>query len=1195
MNILTDCIRADSEYGHLLYTLKSLRGSNPLPVIAAGLSDGASDALTVSLIADMKSDGWGCVLIVCPEEKECVRSQTLLSNAGLRAAFFPARDLTLYNVTASHDFEHERLKVLSGLIDRRYDAIITTPDASLGYTIPAERLKKSEITIYADDRIDTERLAISLSKAGYMKVDMVEVAGQFAVRGGIVDIYPPSAAYDMGDGKKDGSSPVRIELFGDEIDRMGVFDPESQRFTEGIAGVVVTPAREVLPDEESAAAVKRAVSSQLKKVTDERTKTELKGELAALDAGGEIHFLDKYINLVYPEKECLLDYFPASSPVFVRNTQAVTDRLKASEWLINQTITELLEGGTVAGKYTEYSKPQAAFDHFCDSCTTLHLDSLSHGMSGRKLGGLFGFRSKHTVSYAGNFPLLSDDLDSYTRGGFKVLLSVENETAAKNTLELLTDKGFKAFMSLGKGKGDFTISTLPAGSVLILWGAGIRGYELTVPKIAVLSTNPESRGGSAGGTKMKKKSKRRAGTEAIMSYNELEVGDLVVHETYGIGRYMGIENLTVGGISRDYIKIQYAGSDRLFLPVEKMDMVSRYIGAAAEDGMVKLSHFGGVEWGRAKAKAKAAVKDIAKDLIRLYAERMRRAGFGFPQDDDFQRDFEAAFEYEETDGQLTAAEDIKADMIRTVPMDRLLCGDVGYGKTEVAFRAAFKAVMGGKQVAILVPTTILALQHYQTATSRMRGFPVRIDMVSRFRSAKEQAMTLRALKRGDVDIIIGTHRLLSKDVEFRDLGLLIVDEEQRFGVAQKEKIKQLCGNIDVLTLTATPIPRTLNMAMGGIRDISVLDEAPGDRLPIQTYVLEHDDLIITEAIRRELRRGGQVFYLHNIVEDIDAVAINMRKSLPDARIVTAHGKMEKEQLEEIWGRMLLGEIDILICTTIIETGVDVPNANTLIVDNAHRLGLSQLHQIRGRVGRSSRRAYAYFTYPPARALTEIAEKRLMAVREYAEFGAGFRIALRDLELRGAGNLLGTEQHGHLDAVGYDLYIKLLNEAVLEERGEKPKVKPDCTVTLDISAFIPASYVSSTAQRMALYKRIAMIQNEFDRRDITDELVDRYGDLPAPVSSLLSVALLRSEAIECGINKVVQDGGNIRLYQADADIGAWLAVSKVFPNTLKLLSSPEEHVLVKTDRKEDTCAYLGKILLKYIELKNEKPVDSGRKM
>jgi len=1186
-NILTDAIRADGEYAHLFKTLKSLRKTKPMPVIAAGLCDGATDALTVSLLGDMRAEKFGTTLIVCAEEKECMRTLAALKSFGIRAVFFPARDLNMYNVTASHEYEHERLLVLSGICDRRYDAVITTPDAALGYTVPRERLEAAQIGIWAADEVNIDALCTSLTAAGYVRVDLTEGAGQFAVRGGIIDIYPTYAEYDTGDARRGGSKPIRIELFGDEVDRIGIFDPETQRFTEGIAGAVITPAHEVLPDAEGIDALKKAVSSRLKKATDTEVKNELQSELSTLEDGREAHFLDKYISLIYPEKQCLLDYFPTGSPVFIKNTQAVAERLKGSEWLAAEQVKELVEGGTVSPKYAEYSKPISAFEVFCETSLCLHLDSLSRGMSGKKLGGLFGFRSKHTVSYAGNFPLLADDIDSYTRGGYRVMVSVENETAAKNMQELLTDKGFRAYVSSGEMSGDFTVNTLPAGAILIVWGYGIRGYELTVPKIVLMSTAAETRSGTVGGTKIKKKAKKRSGTEAIMSYNELEIGDLVVHESYGIGRYLGIENLTVQGVSRDYIKIQYAGSDRLFLPVEKMDMVSRYIGASAEDGNVRLSRFGGAEWGKAKTKAKAAVKDIAKDLIKLYAERMRKEGFAFPKDDDFQQDFEAAFEYTETEGQLAAIEDIKSDMTRRVPMDRLLCGDVGYGKTEVAFRAAYKAVLGGKQVAILVPTTILALQHFQTATSRMRGFPVSIDMVSRFRTPKEQAATLRGVARGDVDIIIGTHRLLSSDVQFKDLGLLIVDEEQRFGVAQKEKIKQLCGNIDVLTLTATPIPRTLNMAMGGIRDISVLDEAPGDRLPVQSYVLEHDDLIINEAIRRELRRGGQVFYLHNTVEDIDLVAARIRSDIPDARIVTAHGKMDKEQLEEIWSNMLLGEIDILICTTIIETGVDVPNANTLIVDNAHRLGLSQLHQIRGRVGRSSRRAYAYFTYPPNRALTEIAEKRLEAIREYAEFGAGFRIALRDLELRGAGNLLGAQQHGHLDAVGYELYIKLLNEAVLEERGEKPKVKPDCTVTLDVSAFMPASYVNSTAQRMALYKRIALIRNEDDRADITDELIDRYGDMPKPVNNLLSVALLRARAIECDVTKIVQEGNNIRIYQEEIDTDVWfdLAASREFP--MRLMSAPVEHIVLKFDKKEGVCDYLGRLFLKYIEIKSAK--------
>ncbi len=1182
-SILTDCIRADIEYRHLLETLSKLKKGVPLPVVAVGLCDGAMDSLSVSLAADTAKKMGGVQLLVCHDEKECVRSVSTLCAFGLRAVHFPARDLTLYNVTASHEFEQERLTVLSGILADSYDVVVTTPDAALGYTIPPSKLRESMISIYADDTLNIENICRRLTDAGFCRVDMTEGVGQFAVRGGIIDIFPPYATYDCGDSETVGARPVRIELFGDEVDRMGIFDPETQRFTEGIAGVRMTPAREVMVGKREREAIKLAMTAQLKKLREEKARETLESELASLAAGGDISFADKYICLIYPERASLTDYFPDRSTVYIRNTQGVSDRIKSSEWMAGQTVTELVEGGTLSPKYAEFSKPSALFEQFCDRSVCLHLDSISHGMSGRRLGGLFTFRTKHTVSYAGNFPLLCDDIESYVRAGYRIVIAAENETAAKNMQELLTDKGYRAYV--GVEEGDFTVSTLPEGSILIYPDAGVRGYELVVPKIAVLTTRPETRGASAGGSRIKKKSKRRSGTEAILSYNELEVGDLVVHETYGIGQYLGIENLTVQGVSRDYIKIKYDGSDRLFLPVEKMDMVSRYIGAA-EDGKVKLSRFGGTEWGRAKTKARSAVANIAKDLIKLYAERMKRPGFAFPEDDDFQRDFEVSFEYDETQGQLDAAEDIKSDMCRPVPMDRLLCGDVGYGKTEIAFRAAYKAVLGGKQVAILVPTTILALQHFQTATTRMRGFPVKMDMVSRFRTPKEQAASLRALARGETDIIIGTHRLLSKDVEFANLGLLIIDEEQRFGVAQKEKIKQLCGNIDVLSLSATPIPRTLNMAMGGIRDISVLDEAPGDRLPIQTYVLEHDELIITEAIRRELRRGGQVFYLHNIVDDIDLVAGNLRRALPEANIVTAHGKMDKEQLEEIWSRMLLGEIDILVCTTIIETGVDVPNANTLIVDNAHRLGLSQLHQIRGRVGRSSRRAYAYFTYPAGRALTEIAEKRLEAVREYAEFGAGFRIALRDLELRGAGNMLGAEQHGHLDAVGYDLYIKMLNEAVMEERGEKVETPPDCTLTLDISAFIPASFVNSASQRMSLYKRIAMIRNELDREDITDEVIDRYGELPKPVFELLRIALIRAEALECRLTKVVQEGNTVRLYSDEIDADIWMTLAAEYKN-IRLAAAPSEHIIVKMPTGAHVGEFVHTLLKKYIKIKHER--------
>ncbi|MBQ2706725.1 MAG: transcription-repair coupling factor, partial [Clostridia bacterium] len=606
------------------------------------------------------------------------------------------------------------------------------------------------------------------------------------------------------------------------------------------------------------------------------------------------------------------------------------------------------------------------------------------------------------------------------------------------------------------------------------------------------------------------------------------VGDFVVHVNHGIGMYMGIEQLTVVGVTKDYIKIKYAGTDLLYLPTDQLDMVSKYIGAHTEGGGVKLSKMGGADWQKAKAKAKLAAKSMAKELIKLYAERQRKEGFAFAQDDDFQREFEAAFEYEETAGQLQSIGEIKQDMESKVPMDRLLCGDVGFGKTEVAMRAAFKAVMSGKQVAILVPTTILAMQHYQTLLSRMRGFPVTVDMISRFRTPKQQQETIRRLRRGDVDIIVGTHRLVSKDVVFRDLGLVIIDEEQRFGVAHKEKLKQISYNVDVLTLTATPIPRTLNMAMSGIRDMSVLDEAPGDRFPVQTFVMEYDELIVAEAIKKELRRGGQVFFLHNTVDDIDGVAMRIQNAVPEARIAVAHGQMDKETLSDIWKGMVTGEIDILVSTTIIESGVDVPNANTLIIDHADRLGLSQLHQIRGRVGRSSRRAYAYFTYPPRLNLTEIAEKRLSAMREYTEFGSGFKIALRDLEIRGAGNLLGAEQHGQLDSVGYDLYVKILNDAVLEEKGEAPKPKFESKLDISLDAYLPERYIKSESQRMDIYKKIAHIENSEDLDDLADELMDRFGEIPRLADTLMYVSLARALCSQARIPKIEHKGQTITI-------------------------------------------------------------------
>ena len=1202
MSILEEVIRADGEYTQFREALgKQFRaGSDPKPLLVSGLCEGAADAFLVAGTKDTAGYRKGAALLFCQEEKECVRTVGLLRRFGLRAAFYEGRDLTFFDMSASHEYEHERLGVLFGLLTDSLDVVVTTPDTALGYTVPPEKLLSSVIRIGRDTRIDPSSLSLRLSAAGYARVDMVDGAGQFAVRGGIVDIFPPVGSFrDEDGGEKNGAFALRLELWDEDIDRMALFDPETQRVTDDIEAAELAPARELLAGRPALELLKKAIGDCFRATHDERAEETLVHERAAVDTalsdGSEVRFLDKYISLIYPEKACLLDYFPSGTrtAVFCRGYAALKERVKASAWHMDETVKELIAGGTIAPKYAEYGKAPAAFDAFLESHVTVCLDSMARGLGGTSLGGIFSFRTKHTVSYAEKNELLREDIGTLRAGGYRILLIAENETAAKNLAGLLADNGVPAVAG-GRESGKETDSALAAvkpGEVLVIFREFVQGFEMSLPRIAVLSTIPDAR--SAGAVRADRtltKKKKKTAAETILSFADLRVGDYVVHETYGIGQYLGIQNLTTGGVRRDYITIRYAGAEKLYLPVEKLDMVSKYIGAHADDGLIKLSHFGNDSWTRTKSRVRAAVRDMAKELIKLYAERKRRPGIAFPPDDDFQRDFEAAFEYTETESQEQAAEEIKADMIRPVPMDRLLCGDVGFGKTEVALRAAYKAVLGGKQVAVLVPTTLLALQHYQTATSRMRSFAVNVDMISRFRTAAQQKATLSRVARGEVDILIGTHRLLSGDVKFKNLGLLIVDEEQRFGVAQKEKLKQIAGNVDVLTLSATPIPRTLNMAMGGIRDISVLDEAPGDRQPVQTYVLEYSEPVILEAIRRELRRGGQVFYLYNQVENIHSVAARLGEALPEAHITVAHGQMDKEQLEEIWEQMLSGEIDVLVCTTIIETGVDIPNANTLIVERANCMGLSQLHQLRGRVGRSARRAYAYFTYPAGRAVSEIAEKRLGAIREYAEFGAGFRIALRDMEIRGAGNLLGAEQHGHMDAVGYDLYIKLLNEAVLEEQGIREAPRTECKVNLTMDAYLPDAYVADASQRMAMYKRIALIRSEADRRDVADELIDRYGDLPKPAVNLLGISLLRAYAEESGITSVGEGEGGIVLTPSAFDTDAWLDAADGMKGKLRVVPSAPPHLVFRPAKGDDALTLLHRMFEKYLSSVRGKSLD-----
>lgn len=1104
------------------------------PCLACGLSDGAFQLFTMTLAREC-ARGLGDytrLLLVCSDDKEAARECELLKEAELPAFFYPAKDFNFSNITASHDFEHERLSVLCALLMTDSPMIIcTTAEAALQTTIPEDVLEENTLQLFPDSAVDTEEMCRKLREAGYARVELVDGVGQFALRGGIVDVFPPADA------------PVRIELFGDEIDRMGSFDIMSQRFGDSIDSLIIPPVRELVLSDAARAALSETVARQLKKVSSGKSGKNplaaeiLRRELENIENSASLEFADKYIDVIYPEKTTLMSYF--EGVIAIHDTAVCIERLRASGELMLRNMTEMVENNeiTYSTDGNPYMEKWETLMECAERMPAVFADVFNRSYNDVAVGEIFDFTSQSRRSYASDASSLMEDLAPFVEHGYKICVLCGGETEEKSLFNVLFDEGFSPFIADGiTGKEDskykeiFNNPENKKTPVALLCGSFPCGFEFPRGELALFDYSSEGIGKS-GSRRLSAKRKKRKNTQAILSSHDLEIGDLVVHEAYGIGIYEGIENLKIDGVSRDYINIKYAGSDKLFLPVEQLDLVSKYIGA--EEG-VKLSKMGGADWSRSKAKAKAATKDMARELIELYARRRRTPGIAFERDDAFTRQFADAFEYEETDSQLYAIRDLTRDMERPYPMDRIICGDVGYGKTEVAMRAAFKAVASGYQVALLVPTTILAFQHFQTMSARFRGFPVSIDMLSRFRTAAQRSQSLRKLKRGETDIIIGTHRLISKDVEFKKLGLIIIDEEQRFGVAQKEKLKQLAANADVLTLTATPIPRTLNMAMGGIIDMSVLDDVPGVRSPVQTYVMEHDEEVLFEAMRRELRRGGQVFYLHNRVDSIYNVARKISEALPDARVAVGHGKLEREELEDIWDALVRGEIDILVSTTIIETGIDVPNANTLIIDRADKYGLSQLHQIRGRVGRSARKAYAYFTYPPAKVLSEVAEKRLRAIKEYASFGAGFKIATRDLEIRGAGNLLGAEQHGHMDSVGYDMYLKLLNEAVLEETGETPPPPAECAVSLRADAFIPKNYISHSGQRMEMYKKVAGITDYKDYEDVIDEFCDRFGDMPSQTLALCSISYIRALGIACRVKRIEQRGGEIVLMPDSPD-------------------------------------------------------------
>ncbi len=1173
----TSLIRLDKEYREFSDALKHAfyKKEELLPIAVNGLSGGAETAFIAETVKDAVKISGVPTLIFVSSDGEREKLVKALLSLGIAARGYKKRERVFHNIRASHDIERERLSVLSEVYLGGCDAVVTTPSAALSYTVPRSVLSSLTISLKVGNIISPEELSERLITLGFVRVETVDGRGQFSRRGGIVDFFG---------GEEE--SPVRIEFFGDEVDRLVYFDPISQRTLGECEEAKLLPACEVLLSSDARARLLNEAKALRDKATDNVTKEKLARECAVLESCLGVDFRDRYFGLVYENLENLLSYFGEFPRVITLSvgTSECLEELRGYLKSQNEEREGFLVSGLITEAASRYTGSENDYKNFLDNCLTVYENPFAGGLGGKKLSGLFGFRCRKAVSYGGNPSMLREDLLSFRKGGYRTLILCENRQGADSLAEALASDNIAA--ALVYDKPDFDLGSAEGGRIFIDVGA-LSGFDLMTPKIAVISMAKDEGRAVMSQRKRQRILRETGAPKRLMSYAELSVGDYVVHANYGIGLFEGIETVTAGGVTKDYITIKYAGTDKLFVPCDRLEMIGKYIGARDKDGTVKLSKMGGTDWSRAKSKAKSAAKDIADSLIKLYAERQRLPGFAFPEDSDLEISFASAFDYEETESQTTAINEIMGDMTKPVPMNRLLCGDVGFGKTEVALRAAFKAIMGGKQVAFLVPTTILAMQHYQTAISRMRGFPVTVEMLTRFKKPKEQEEILRKVKRGECDILIGTHKLLSKKLQFRDLGLLIIDEEQRFGVSQKEKLKEMAKNVDTLTLTATPIPRTLNMAINGISDISILDEAPGDRRPVQTYVLEHDETLIHEAIRREMARGGQTLYLYNKVEDIDLVASSILRAIPEARIAFAHGRMEKEEIEDIWQMLVKAELDVLVCTTIIETGVDLPMANTLVIENADRFGLSQLHQIRGRVGRSGRQAYAYFTYRPGKALTEIAEKRLKAIREYAEFGAGFKIALCDLEIRGAGNLLGAEQHGYIDSVGYDLYVKLLNEAVIEAKGEKPEdKKAEALIDIKTSAHIPEHYVEAAAQRMEMYKKISLILTPEDERDILDEFIDRFGDPPKAVLRLIGVALTKAICEGAGIDRVTADEGTLTFVMQKPDLSIW---SELFTKYRGMRFSPSgDRVIYRliNQKNTDMAILAAEIMREYYKVQKE---------
>lgn len=1054
----------------------------------------------------------GPILVVTQDEAAASRlSFDLNAMAGEeRSILFPSRDFTYRQMEGvSGEYEQARLGVLSRLAQGEAKIVVASIQAVMTRTIPKQVLIDNTFTVTPETGMPLDELVSRLIRSGYVRRPQVDGFCQFSVRGGIVDVFPPNE-----------TNPIRVEYWGDEIDTMSYFELDSQRRTEKALKIKISPAREVTFGEGELFTKLTDFCGKLgsRKATAEAKET-LQQDLDTLSSGMELNSLDKYFPLAYENFATIVDYFE-NAPVFVSEFVEAKETARSAFWQYSEDLKLLFDDGQLCKGLDSYMLSPEQAEARLLGHRLVYFDTFARtGLSGLK--EIVTINPLQSSGWNGDLKLLKSDLYPLLEQGYCCCILAGTAKSAGNLATDLTKMGIDAQYVKD-------LKNIRYRSVFVLEGTLSTGFEYPQIKFSLTTT------GKAVNAPLRKAKKRKG--EEIKSLSDLTLGDYVVHVAHGIGIFDGIHKLDLHGIVKDYIKIKYAGADTLYVPVTQLDLVSKYIGPR-EDSKVKLNRLHSGEWQKTRQRVRKAVDEMADELIALYAQRMKVKGYAFSPDTEYQKDFEAHFEYQETDDQLRCIEEIKADMEKETPMERLLCGDVGFGKTEVALRAAFKCVMDGKQCAVLCPTTILSWQHYQTFMARLSNFPVEVELLSRFRTPKQQKEIIGRLEKGLVDIVVGTHRLVSKDIHFKDLGLAIVDEEQRFGVAHKERFKEMFAGVDMLTLSATPIPRTLNMAMSGIRDMSVIEEAPQNRHPVQTYVLEHDTGVIAEALKRELRRGGQSYYIHNNIESIHSCAARIHERVPEARIAVAHGKMSEDELSHVWKQMMEQEIDILVCTTIIETGVDIANCNTLVIENADRMGLSQLYQLRGRVGRSSRRAFAYFTFQRGKVLTEVATKRLNAIREFTKFGSGFRIALRDLEIRGAGNILGTRQHGHMEAVGYDMYLRLLSEAVAEKRGEKPALQAsaECLVDLQLEAHIPENYIDSLSQRIDVYRKIASIKTEEDSMDVVDELIDRFGEPPASVKGLIDVALLRNTAAQFGFKEINQKGESLLVIPEKLDM------------------------------------------------------------